>query len=75
MPVVLAGILGSVGSALLGMVVKSLSQGAVERLVLLGLRKLAESTASEVDDEVYGIVKRAVEGPREADLLPEPPAK
>lgn len=75
MPVVLAGILGTVGSALLGVLVKSLSQAAVERLVLLGLRKLAGATESDVDDEVYRIVKQAVEGPQERDLLPEPPAQ
>lgn len=69
-------VLSAVGSTLLSIVFKSLSKVAVERFVLLGLRKLAEHTESDVDDEIYKIVRSAIDGPQELDLpedLPKSP--
>ena len=68
----LTPILSVVGSTLLSMLVKALSKTAVERLVLLALRKLAEHTESDVDDEIYRIVKAAIDGPHEENLPPDP---
>ena len=73
MPPILLGVLGSIGSTLLGIAIKSLSKGAVESLVLLGLRKLSEHTESDVDDELYRIVKGAIQGPQELDLPSDVP--
>ena len=68
LPVIISSLGAAVGSALLGMLVKTLTKGAVEKLVLIGLRSLVSHTESEVDDEVYAVVKNAVEGPAESDL-------
>lgn len=73
---VLLPVLSAVGSTLLSIVFKSLSKAAVERFVLLGLRKLAEHTESDVDDEIFKIVKAAIDSPQEIDLpedLPKSP--
>jgi hypothetical protein len=50
----------ALGAAGLSMLAKLLTSAVIEKLVLIGLRKLAASTSSKVDDEVVAVVEAAI---------------
>lgn len=56
----LLGIGSALAAAGLSMLGKLLTSAVIEKLVLIGLRKLAASTSSKVDDEVVAVVEQAI---------------
>lgn len=56
----LLGIGSALATAGLSMLAKLLTSAVIEKLVLIGLRKLAASTSSKVDDEVVAVVEQAI---------------
>ena len=56
----LLGIGSALAAAGVSMLAKLLTSAVIEKLVLIGLRKLAASTSSKVDDEVVAVVEQAI---------------
>lgn len=56
----LLGLSSALAAAGLSILAKLLTTAVIEKLVLIGLRKLAASTASKVDDEVVAVVEQAI---------------
>lgn len=50
----------ALGAAGVSMLMKLMTSAVIEKLVLIGLRKLAASTSSKVDDEVVAVVEQAI---------------
>ena len=49
-------------SALASMGLKLLTSSVIEQVTLIGLRELAKSTKSNVDDELYEIASKKIKG-------------
>jgi hypothetical protein len=49
-------------SALTSMGLKLLTASVIEKVTLIGLRELAKSTKSNVDDELYAIAEKKIKG-------------
>ena len=56
----LLGLSSALAAAGLSMLMKLMTSAVIEKLVLIGLRRLAASTSSKVDDEVVAIVEQAI---------------
>ena len=54
--------MGIVVSVLTSMGMKLLTSAVIEKVVMIGLRELAKSTKSNVDDELYAVVDKAING-------------
>ncbi len=57
MPAILSIILGSLGKALLHILLTASTQKQMERMVVMALEYLAKKTTSAVDDELVAQVK------------------
>lgn len=47
---------------IMGLGVRLLTEKFLEELLLLGLKKLSESTKTKIDDEIFSIVEKHIKG-------------